>query len=63
MKREKEIKSQLLTDDMFNNIQVPEIKPIIKKEEKPKEEKEQKKDSLFEIKVNKTENYGIFFWR
>ena len=60
-KRENEIKSQLFTYDMFNNIQVPEIKLIVKKEEKPKEEKEQKKDSLFEIKVNKTENYGIFF--
>ena len=33
-KRENEIKSQLFTDDVFNNIQVPEIKPIVKKEEK-----------------------------
>ena len=32
-KRENEIKSQLFTDDMFNNIQVPEIKPIVKKRE------------------------------
>ena len=30
-KRENEIKSQLFTDDMFNNIQVPEIKSIVKK--------------------------------
>ena len=59
-KRENEIKSQLFTDDVFNNIQVPEIKPIVKKEEKLKEEKEQKKDYLFEIKVNKTENYEFF---
>ena len=46
---------------MFNNIKAPGIKLIVKKEEKTKEEKEHKKDSLFEIKANKTENYGILF--